>query len=133
MRKASPTSNCDQSPVSANRRVAYRPIRCQIFLGYLETILKQSHFHMQSETSLYVLPNVRFGVDHAHVGLISTPVNQDAIIHLQECVLSVVLEISSDVEQRYIERRTYRNMLPRSSALCKGNCIKLPIRCWNKS
>ena len=88
---------------------------------------------MQSETSLYVLPNVRFGVDHAHVGLISTPVNQDAIIHLQECVLSVVLEISSDVEQRHKERRTYRNMLPRSSALCKGNCVKLPIRCWNKS
>jgi hypothetical protein len=48
---------------------------------------------MRSGTSLYVLPNIRFGVDHAHVGLIRTPVNQDAIIHLQKSVFSVVLEI----------------------------------------
>ena len=67
---------------------------------------------MQSETSLYVLPNVRFGVDHAHVGLISTPVNQDAIIHLQECVLSVVLEISSDVEQRHKEANLQEYVAP---------------------
>ena len=93
MRKSSSASNCDQSPVSANRRVAYRPIRCQIFLRYLETILKQRHYYAQSGTNLYVLPNIRFGVDHAHVGLISTPVNQDAVIHLQKCVLRVVLEI----------------------------------------
>jgi hypothetical protein len=48
---------------------------------------------MQSGTNLYVLPNIRFGVDYAHVGLISTPVNQDAIIHLQKSIFSVVLYI----------------------------------------
>lgn len=48
---------------------------------------------MRSGTNLYVLPDVRLGVDHAHVRLISTPVNQDAIIHLQKSVFSVVLEI----------------------------------------
>lgn len=40
-----------------------------------------------------MLPNIRFGVDHAHVGLISTPVNQDAVIHLQKGVFSVILKI----------------------------------------
>ena len=47
---------------------------------------------MGSGTSLYVLPNIRFRVDHAHVGLISTPVNQNTVVHLQKSVLCIVLK-----------------------------------------
>jgi hypothetical protein len=129
MYKSSSTSNCNQSPVGTNRRVAYRPIRCQVFLRYLETYAQVASYHTRSETSLYVLPNIRFRVDHAHVGLISTPVNQDAIVHLQKGVLSVVLKKSSDVVQCRMERLTCRNMLPCGGALCEGDCVELPVRC----
>lgn len=40
---------------------------------------------------LDVLPDVGFGVDDAHVGLVSAAVDENSVVHLQERVLRVVL------------------------------------------
>ena len=47
---------------------------------------------------LDVLPDIRFGIDYAHVGLIGAAIDEYSVVHLQEGVLSVVLYSESVTE-----------------------------------
>ena len=48
---------------------------------------------MRSGTSLNVLPDIGLRVNDAHVGLIGTSINQDAIVHLQKSILCIILKV----------------------------------------
>lgn len=45
-----------------------------------------------SDTYFDVLPYVRLGINHAHVGLICPTVDKNPIVHLEESVLCIVLK-----------------------------------------
>jgi hypothetical protein len=66
-----------QSAIRAQSRVSYRPVRCEIALRDLDA-----------------LPDVGFGVNNAHIWLICAAVYQNAVIHLKERILSVVLRVN---------------------------------------
>lgn len=40
---------------------------------------------------LDMLPDIRFGIDYAHVGLIGAAIDEYSVVHLQKGVLRVVL------------------------------------------
>lgn len=77
---------------------------------------------------LDALPYIGFGVDHAHVWLISSTVHEDAVVHLKEGILRVVLRGKS-VSVRFTVKgpRTYRRVLACSCALCERENKELAI------
>lgn len=40
-----------------------------------------------------MLPDIRFWVDNAHVGLVGAAIYEHTVVHLQECILGIVLPI----------------------------------------
>ena len=50
---------------------------------------------VQSINYLNTLPYIGLGVDHTHVRLVGTTIHHNAVIHLQECILRVILRAAS--------------------------------------
>ena len=74
MDKTPPTRDGDEPAIGAQGRVTYGPVRRHVALGDLD-----------------MLPYIRFGVDDAHIWLVCAAVDKNAIVHLQERVLGIVL------------------------------------------
>ena len=72
--ETSPASDGDEPAIGAQGRISYGPVRRHVALGDLD-----------------MLPYIRFGVDDAHIWLVRTAIDKNAIIHLKEPVLGVVL------------------------------------------
>ena len=68
------TGDCDKPAVCAQGRISDRPVCGHVALWDLD-----------------VLPDIRLWVDDTHVGLVGTAIHKNAVVHLQECVLRVVL------------------------------------------
>lgn len=95
MRKAALTSDGDQAGIGGDDSVTYWILSCQVGIRDLERKELGQGDLAEGEKGprphLDVLPDIRFWVDHAHVGLISTAVDEHAIVELEEPVLGVIL------------------------------------------
>ena len=72
--KTASTGDCDEPAICAQGRISDRPVRGHVALWDLD-----------------VLPDIRLGVDDAHIGLVGTAIDKNAVVHLQKCILRVVL------------------------------------------
>jgi hypothetical protein len=103
MCKPSPSSHSDEPPIGTYAAVADRPVRGKIVDGNFD-----------------MLPNVRFGIDDAHVRLVSTAIDEYPIFQLKESMARIILTYKLLSETQIVTvRTTYGRMKASSSALCK--------------
>ena len=55
---------------------------------------------------LYVLPNVRLWINDAHIWLVRSTVYEGAVVHLEECVASIVLVTFNNLPYNRAESQT---------------------------
>ena len=116
MAKPTTASHGDEPTISANRRVAHGPVRRDILLRDLrgDQSLWMSTF--RKDVYLNMLPYVGFRINHAHVGLICSSVDEHPVVHLQEGISSVVLHEAKRRYAELVENVTYWRVLTRNRA-----------------